>query len=309
MAITTEQGTSVLKHTFNDFVDDNCPSMAAALSYYTVFSLPPLLVLLLNLVGVFVDPQDVQRLLSSQVGMLIGPQGVEQIQSIIRNANAPGSGGTVATLLGIAALLFGATGAFAQLQDALNTAWEVKPDPEHGGLKNFFLKRVLSFGMIVGVGFLLLVSLVVSALLSAFGEVLSGIAPDGLSGTLLQGLNLAVSFVVIAALFAAIFQVLPDARAAWRDVAVGGVATAVLFVVGKFLIGLYLGHSNPGSAYGAAGSLAVLLLWIYYSSMILLLGAEFTQAWAQERGSGIEPDPGAMRVIQKEEPVRQNGAE
>ncbi|CAN5273393.1 YihY/virulence factor BrkB family protein [soil metagenome] len=296
MAATAKQSGTILKQTVFDFMGDECPRMAAALSYYTVFSLPPLLVLVLTLVGVFVDPQQVQELMNSQVGGLIGPQGAAQIQEIIRSAKRPGGGVTLAAVLGIAALLFGATAAFAQLQDALNAAWEVKPDPDRGDVKIFLLKRVFSFGMIVGVGFLLLVSLVISAALTAVGDMLGRIAPAGVSGVLLQTVNQAVSFLIIALLFAAVFKVVPDAVIAWRDVAVGAAFTALLFVIGKFLIGLYLGNSEPGSAYGAAGSLALILLWIYYSSMILLLGAEFTQVWAEAHGVRIRPAKGAVRV-------------
>ena len=201
--------------------------------------------------------------------------------------------------------MLGASGAFGQLQAALNRAWEVAPDPEQGGLKAFLLKRVFSFGMILSVAFLLLVSLVLSAALSAFGGALAGMLPEGVSATLLQVLNQVVSFAVIAGLFAAIFKVLPDATVAWRDVWVGAAVTAVLFVVGKFVIGYYLGRSNPGEAFGAAGSLAVMFVWIYYSSMILLLGAEFTQAWAEARGSGIAPERGAVRVVQEKKQVRE----
>lgn len=301
MAETAKQTGALLERTVFAFLGDECPRFAAALSYYTVFSLPPLLVLVLALVGAVVDPQQVQDLMNSQVGGLIGPEGAAQIQEIIRSAKRPGQGVTFAALLGIAALLFGATAAFAQLQDALNAAWGVKPDPERGDVKNFLLKRVFSFGMIVGVGFLLLVSLVVSAALTAMGDMLGRIAPAGISGVLLQTLNQLVSFLIIALLFAAVFKVVPDAVIAWRDVAVGAAATALLFVIGKFLIGLYLGNSSPGSAYGAAGSLALILLWIYYSSMILLLGAEFTQVWANAHGARIRPAKGAVRVRSEDE--------
>jgi membrane protein len=181
----------------------------------------------------------------------------------------------------------------------------VAPDPDKGGIKQFLLKRVFSFGMILSVAFLLLVSLVLSAALTAFGGALGAMLPDGISATLLQVLNQVLSVVVIAVLFAALFKVLPDARIAWRDVWVGGAVTAVLFVVGKFLLGLYLGQSNPGQAFGAAGSLAVLLVWIYYSSMILLFGAEFTQLWAERRGQGIAPERGAMRVVRQRKELRE----
>lgn len=296
---------TLVKDSGKDFIDDDCPTQAAALSYYTIFSLPPLLMLILLILGAVLDPQDIQGQLESQIGGLMGPSATEQIRTILQQAHQPGSGGLLPTLLSIGALLLGATGAFGQLQAALNRAWEVAPDPQQGGLKAFLLKRVFSFGMILSIAFLLLVSLMLSAALTAFGGALGGLLPDGVSTTLLQVLNQVISFVVIGGLFAAMFKVLPDAVVSWRDVSVGAGATALLFVIGKFLLGLYLGRSNPGQAFGAAGSLAVMLVWIYYSSMILLFGAEFTQAWAERRGSGIAPENGAVRVVQEKRQVRE----
>ncbi len=291
-----------LKASYKEFQEDECPRMAAALSYYTIFSLPPLLILILQIVGVFLDPHDVQGALEKQISGLVGAGGAEEVRTMIAQADKPGGGGALRTVLGVAALVFGATGAFTELQSALNRAWEVKPDPKQGGFKNFLLKRVFSFGMVLGIAFLLLVSLVLSTALAALGNVMSGMAPSGMSEALLHAINLAISLAVITLLFAAIFKVLPDAVIAWKDVWVGAFTTALLFVVGKFAIGLYLGNSNPGSAFGAAGSLVILLLWIYYSSMILLFGAEFTQVWAERRGKGIAPEEGALRL---EEPKRE----
>jgi membrane protein len=273
--------------------------MAAALSYYTVFSLPPLLVLLFLLLGAVLDPQDIRGTVEGQIRGLMGPESGEQIRTIIANADRPGSGNVPATVLGIVALLLGATGVFGQLQAALNRAWEVAPDPEQGGLKSFLIKRVFSLGMVLALAFVLLVSLVLSAVLSAFGDSLGRFLPDGLSEPLLHAINFAFSFAVITLLFAAIFKILPDATIAWRDVWVGGAVTALLFTVGKFLLGLYLGRSNPGEAFGAAGALALMLVWIYYTSMIVFFGAEFTQTWAERRGRGIEPEKGAVRVVRE----------
>jgi membrane protein len=263
-----------------------------------VFSLPPLLVLILTIVGAVVDPQDVRGQLQQQLGALMGPTAASQIRTILEQAQQPGARGLLPTVLSIIALLLGATGAFGQLQAALDRAWGVKPDPRQG-IKAFFLKRVFSFGMVLSVAFLLLVSLVASAALSAFGDALSAYLPSGISVTLLQVLNQAFSLAAVTLVFAAIYKVLPDARLAWRDVWVGAAFTALLFVVGKFLIGLYLGRSNPGQAFGAAGSLAVLFVWIYYSAMIVLFGAEFTQTWAQSRGSGIAPERGAILLRER----------
>ena len=305
MAQDSSSVFQILKESVKGFSEDDCPTMAAALSYYTVFSLPPLLVLLLTLLGAVVDPEDIQGTIESQMESAMGPGGAGQVQSILANVNRPGAGGPVATVLSVAALLLGATGVFGQLQAALNKAWGVAPDPEKGGLKNMLVKRMFGVGMVFGLAFILLVSLVVSAVLSAFGDELGQFLPAGLSAPVLEAINFAGSLLVISLLFGAIFKVLPDAEITWSDVKVGAVATALLFVAGKFLFGLYLGRSNPGEAFGAAGALAVMLVWIYYSSMILLFGAEFTQTWAERRGSGIAPEKGAVRVVQERKPVRE----
>jgi membrane protein len=284
----------LLKDTVKDLSDDECPVRAAALSYYIVFSLPPLLILILLIASAVFDPAEVQRALTEQMGGFMGPQGAQEIGTIMQEAERPGGKGLKA-LLGIAAIIFGATGSFLQLQSALNRAWEVEPDPKQGGIKNMIFKRILSLGMILGVAFLLLVSLALSAALTAVGDMIGRLIPGGLE-VVAHVFNFVLSFVVITGLFAAIYKVLPDARIAWKDVWVGAVVTALLFTIGKFLLGLYLGRSNPGEAFGAAGALALLLVWIYYSSMIVLLGAEFTQAWAIRKGAGIVPKEGARRM-------------
>jgi membrane protein len=294
----------IIRTAFGDFFEDQCPRMAAALSYYTVFSLPPLLILMLLLLGLVMSGADVHRLLEGQVGGLLGPAGTDQIREMLQHAQQPDMNRGVAALVGAGALLFGAGGAFIELQNALNRVWEVAPDPERGGLRRFLTQRVMSFGMLLTIAFLLLVSLLLSALLSAFGDGLDALLPEPLSGAVLQAINAAVSFAVITLLFALLFRHLPDARVEWRDVWAGAVATALLFTAGKFGLGLYLGRSDPGSAFGAAGALALLLIWIYYSAIIVLLGAEFTQAWARERGAGIRPASGAVRIIERTEHVR-----
>ncbi|HEX2208568.1 MAG TPA: YihY/virulence factor BrkB family protein [Longimicrobium sp.] len=284
----------LLKDTFKDFSDDECPVRAAALSYYIVFSLPPLLILILLIASAVFDPAEVQRALTEQMGGFMGPQGAQEIGTIMQEAERPGGRGLKA-LLGVAAIVFGATGSFLQLQSALNRAWEVEPDPRQGGIRNMIFKRILSLGMILGVAFLLLVSLALSAALAAVGGMIGRVIP-GSSQVVAHVFNFVLSFVVITGLFAAIYKVLPDAKIAWKDVWVGAVVTALLFTIGKFLLGLYLGRSNPGEAFGAAGSLALLLVWVYYSAMIVLFGAEFTQAWAIRKGSGIVPGEGARRM-------------
>ena len=300
--MATQQGgvLGMIKRSFGDFIEDDCMSAAAALSYYTVFSLPAVLVILLVVLGAVMDPADVRGGVEQQLGALMGPAAGETVRTVLEHADRPG-GGLLPTLLGIAALLFGATGAVMQLQQALNRAWEVKA--VGGGIKAFFGKRVFSLALLLAIAFFLLVSLAVSAMLSAMGNRLGAVLPEGLSTGVLFVLNMVISLVVIGLLFAAMFKVLPDAKIAWRDVWVGAGVTAILFMIGKFLIGFYLGKSDPGEAYGAAGSLAVLLIWIYYSSIIVLFGAEFTQTWAERRGKGIEPERGAVRVEREERVV------
>jgi membrane protein len=233
-----------------------------------------------------------------QISGLMGPAGADQVRTILAHAQRPGSENLIAAVLGVVGLLLGATGVFGQLQAALDKVWEVAPDPRQG-VRGFILKRVFSLGMVLGLGFVLLASLVLSTIISAFGDSLAGLLPSWLSEPFLFALDLGFSIGVISLLFAAIFKVLPDARVAWRDVWVGGFFTSVLFAVGKVVLGLYLGSSNPGEAFGAAGALALMLVWIYYTSMIVLFGAEFTEAWAKRRGHGVVPERGAVRVIRE----------
>jgi membrane protein len=285
---------SMLKQTLSNFLDDRCQTMAAALAYYTAFSLPPLLVLLMLFLGQVMDPADLRGNIESQLGMLMGPQGAQQVKGLLEQSQQPMAGGLLTGLLSVAALLFGATGVFGELQASLNSAWKVAPDPKKGGWKQFVTKRLLSFTMIFAVAFLLLVSLVLSAMISAFGAVVSSMVDGGLSTPLLYILDLTLSFIIFTLVFSTMFKFVPDAEIGWHDVRVGAMGTAALFLLGKFVIGLYLGRSNPGQAYGAAGSLAILLVWLYYSSMILLFGAEFTKVHADARGRPILPEKGAI---------------
>ena len=303
MARDPRSPLGMILHTAKEWFSDECPREAAALSYYTVFSLPPVLVLIMIIAGAFWEPAQVQEAIRNQLGSAMGPTADKGISEILVQAEQPEGRGVLPTLLGIGALLFGATGAFVSFQGALNRVWEIEPDPAQGGVKNFLLKRLLSLGMILVVGFLLLVSLVLSAALTAAGDSLAARLPD-VSETLIYTLNFVVSFAIITTLFAALFKVLPDAEIGWRDVWVGALGTSLLFVLGKYGIGLYLGRNEPQSAYGAAGSLAVLLLWVYYASMIVLFGAEFTKTWAKVRGSGINPQEGAARVKEKKQRIR-----
>jgi membrane protein len=284
------------------FFGDDCPGMAAGLTFYIFFSLPALLALLLTLVGMVADPAEVQRAITTQVGRLIGRAGAEQVQVIIQNARQTVADQSLAAVLSVLAVIFGATTAFAQLQGALNKVWQVKPDPKRSQLRDFLAKRVFSFGVVLAVAFLLLVSLTLTTAIAAAGSLAT--ARLGAPAAVLEGVNWVVSLVVIAALFAAMYRLLPDARIGWREVRLGAIATALLFVLGKSAIGFYLGRTDPGSAYGAAGSLAIVLIWVYYSSMIVLFGAELTRQWSDRYGPGVRPEPGAVEVVKQEVEVQ-----
>jgi membrane protein len=296
---------STVHQAYKDFSDDDCLSMGAALAYYTIFSLPALLVVVIAVAGQFWDAAAVRGSLEDEIAGMVGEGGKEQIAAMIDKANQPGRG-LLAGTIGVAVLLLGATGVFGQLQHALNRVWEVEPDPAQGGVKNFILKRVLSLGMVLAFGFLLLVSLVLTTVLSSMGDLLSGLLPDEVSSVVPVVIHLAVSLVVITLLFAAMFKLLPDAQLTWRQVWFGAGVTAVLFLIGKTAIGMYLANKDPG-AYGAAGSLVLILLWVYYTSLIVFFGAEFTQAWSHSRGEAIEPKPGAVRVEEHKDYKRPAG--
>ena len=285
---------SFFKKVLKDFSDDECGVRAAALAYYTIFALPPLLVLLMMLVGMVWDPAEVQTALETQFSNLVGADGGRAVHDMLVHARRPMAGGFYAAVIGVVALLVGALGAFMQLQGALNRAWGVKPDPTQGGIKRFIMKRLLSLGMILVVGFLLIVSLSVSALLSALSTRIS------FPAAAFSAVDLGLSFAVMTVMFATIYRFLPDAEIGWGDVFTGAVVTSLLFVLGKFAIGFYLGQSAPGDAFGAASALAIILVWVYYAGIIVLFGAEFTQAWAERRGVQIKPEKGATRVEQRE---------
>jgi membrane protein len=283
------------------YFGDGCSTMAAALSFYTFFSLPALLSLFLIIVGAAMDPREVQRAILTQVTDLIGRAGAEQIRTIIEHARRVDVNRPAAAALSVLAVAFGATASFGQLQGALNQIWKVKPDPKRGQFRNFLAKRIFSFGVVIAVAFLLLVSLTLSALLVAVGERLT--RSLGLPEALLQFTDWAISFAMLSAIFAGMYRLLPDARIAWPDVWVGAVASALLFVVGKAVIGYYLGDTDPGSAYGAAGSLAVILIWVYYTSMVVLFGAVVTRVWAERYGRGVHPERGAVEFVEVERAV------
>ena len=283
------------------FFSDGCSTMAGALSFNTFLSLPALLTLILSLVGRFADPQQVQGAIVGEVSDLIGTAGAAQVAAIIGNASRSQDAASIATIVSLLVLILGATGLFAGLQAALNKAWGVKPDPSRNQIRVFLVKRVFSFGILITVAFLLLVSLTLSTVIAAISGALT--TQFGMPPVLLQIATALGSFLVIALLFAVMFRYLPDARISWRDVRAGAIGTALWFVLGRTLIGLYLGRSDPGSVYGAAGSLALVLIWVYYTSMVVLFGAEFTKLWAQRYGKGIVPVKGAIAYVEEERSV------
>jgi membrane protein len=289
---------SQLKQTFQEWLQDKAPQLGAALAYYTVFSLAPLVLVLLAIVGVIFrdDPAGAWDNITEQMGYFLDPSAVQVVQSIAQKASQPGKS-TLATLIGVALALFGASGVFGQLQDALNTIWGVKGKPGRG-VWGFLRSRFLSFGMVAGICFLLLVSLATEALLKAFSHYVQSVLPGGI--VIALTIYVVFDFAVVVLLFAMIFKVLPDVEIQWRDVWIGAVMTAILFGIGKWLLGFYLGSGAAGSAYGAASSLIALLLWVYYSSQILLFGAEFTQVYASRAGRGLKPTKYAVRVETKE---------
>lgn len=282
----------LVTQSFAEWSEDKASRLAAALAYYTIFSILPLLIIIIAIAAQVFERSLVQQQLVRQIATLVGQTGAEAIEAILENASEP-EDSLLAAVVSIITLLLGASGVFGQLYDALNTIWEVQAKPGRGILGTV-KDRFFSFTMVLGVGFLLLVSLIISTALQAFNELVSGILPSFLF--LAQTLNFLISFAVVTILFALIYKVVPDVRVAWRDVWIGALVTAFLFAVGKWAIGLYLGNSTPGSTYGAAGSLIVLLLWVYYSAQILFLGAEFTQVYANKYGSRIVADETAVSL-------------
>ncbi|PYI96894.1 MAG: hypothetical protein DME98_10315 [Verrucomicrobia bacterium] len=294
---------SLLKQTFREWLQDKAPQLGAALAYYTVFSLAPLILVLLAIVGVIFrdDSAGAWDKITQQMSYFLDPSALQVVQNIAQKASQPGKS-TIATIIGIALALFGASGVFGQLQDALNTIWGVKAKPARG-IWGFLRSRFLSFAMVAGICFLLLVSLAVEALLKGFSHYVQSVLPGGLAVAL--AIYLIFDFAVVVLLFAMIFKFLPDVKIQWRDVWIGAVMTAILFGIGKWLLGFYLGSGAAGSVYGAASSLITLLLWVYYSSQILLFGAEFTQVYATRAGRELKPSEYAVRVETKEIESRQ----
>jgi len=293
---------ALIMTSISNFQSHSCARMAAALSYYTIFSLPAVLVLLISIAGLVLDPSDAEARVENGLQNVIGDVGADQIATIVEHANRPGRG-LWGTVVGGVMLLLGATGVMAQLQQSLNEVWQVIPKEGSNAVKRFMLKRLLSLSMILSFAFLLLVSLAINSLVVAAGRRLEPIIPGEASTTFLWLTNIVLSYIVVTTMFAVIYRYLPDVRLAWKDVFVGACVTALLFSVGKGIMGIYLGFSDVSSAYGAAGSLALVLVWVNYSSMIFLFGAEFTRAWTQSRRGPVRPESGAVRVTTTIEPA------
>ena len=282
----------LFKQTLREWSEDEVPRLGAALAYYTALSIAPLLVISLRVVSLFFGTEAARAQVEYQLRSLIGADGAQAVRDMLLSADHPVAG-TIATVLGLATLILGASGVFLQLQASLDTIWDVQPKPGRG-IRGIIRDRILSFAMVLAVAFLLLVSMAISALLAALGTTFDRL-PDALHWAA-QALELGVSFAVITLLFALMFKYVPDVRMAWRDVWLGAALTAALFLVGKLAIGLYLGHTTLASSYGVAGSFVVLLVWVYYSAQIFFFGAEFTQVYANRYGSRIVPAENAEPI-------------
>ncbi|RYY89937.1 MAG: YihY/virulence factor BrkB family protein [Chitinophagaceae bacterium] len=296
----------LLKQSFKGFSEDKVPKLSASLAYYTIFSLAPILIVIISLCGIFLGQEAVSGQLFGQIKGIVGAESASQIQEMIQNASLSGKG-TISLIIGIVTLLIGATSMFGEMQDSINGIWGIKVHPK-AGIKAVIMNRLLSFGMVATLGFLLLVSLAATAVIEGVGGKLMERFPD-VSVVLFYIVNLVLTLAVTTILFAGIFKVLPDAKIQWKDVWVGAGATAVLFLIGKFLISLYISKSEIGSTYGSAGSLIVLLVWIYYSSFILYFGAEFTKHYLVAYGPGIQPNKYAVpmegSIVASAEPKKQ----
>lgn len=287
----------VLRDSFNGFLDDRCLKLSAALAYYTIFSLAPLLVLVISLTSIFFGEEAIRGEIFGQINGLVGNEAAKQIQDMIKSVGLSGKTST-ALAIGIVTLVLGATSIFVEIQDSVNLIWRVKPKPKKGWIK-LIKDRLLSSSLVVSLGFLLLVSLIVNGMVLALSNQLTRFLP-GFGVYVISAINFLISTSVITILFGVIFKVLPDAKIGWKDVRWGAIFTALLFMLGRYLIGLYIETTSTSSTYGAAGSLIVILTWIYYTAAILYFGAEFTQAYANHFGIRIEPADYAVYVEQTE---------
>ncbi len=287
---TRRSAVALLQETFSQWLADNAQRRGAALAYYAAFSIPPLILIALAVAGLAFGEDAANGAVHNQLTSFIGDEPATGMEQLVAAVHKP-TQGLLATIIGIGVLVFGASGVFGEMQSSLNEIWEVKPKPGRG-LGGFIKDRFLSFTMVLGIAFLLLVSLVISTVLTAIGTWMSGVLP--LPEWSMQALNFVISLSIISILFALIFKVLPDVRIRFRDVAIGSIVTAGLFTIGKFALGLYLSTAAVGSSYGAAGSLVVVLVWVYYSAQILFFGAEFTKVYTRKYGSGVKPAKDAI---------------
>ena len=286
---------SIIKQSFSDFIDNKVFKLSAALAFYTIFALPAMLIIVIAISDIFYGRAAVEGTLYHQISAFVGTDAALQIQQTIRGTALSGSS-RFATIAGVLTLLFGATSVFSEIQDSINHIWKLKAKPRKGkGFLKMLLNRLLSFSLVVGLGFILLVSLLINGLMDAFINRLTQMFPQ-LTVIMIYVFNVLLTFGITALLFGMIFKVLPDARIKWKHVRAGAFTTAVLFMLGKFLIGYYLGHSKLSSTYGTAGSVIVMLLWVYYSAMILYFGAVFTHVYARHTGSRIYPNNYAVWV-------------
>lgn len=288
---------TILKNTFIGFMADKGLKLSASLSYYTIFSLAPLLLLIISLAGAIFGQEASEGRVFEEINGLIGNQAAMQVQQIIQNLELSGKS-TISAIIGGITLVIGATTVFGEIQDSINMIWRVKAKPKKGWLK-LIKDRLLSGSIIVGLGFLLIVSLIINGALMALNDILKSYFPD-LTIILLNLANIVISFLVITVLFGVIFKVLPDAKIGWKDVRAGAFFTSLLFLLGRYVIGLYIQTTGAGSPYGAAGSIIVIMLWVYYTAAILYFGAEYTREYACFKGSKIEPADYAVYVEQKE---------
>ena len=290
----------LLKETVNEFMSDNAIKFSASLSYYTIFSLPPLLIVIIYLGGIFVGAEAVRGELFGQIKELVGNEAAMQIQEIIKNVKLSDNN-SFAAAVGIITLLLGATGVFVEIQDSLNLIWGLKAKPKRG-LMVFIKHRLISFSMIASMGFLLCVGLIINSLINIFIERLKFFFPD-ITVFLFYALNIMVLFIIITLIFTVIFRILPDGKVSYKDAIIGAAFTTSLFMVGKSVVGAYIGSSSTASIYGVAGSLIVILLWVYYSAIILYFGAEFTKVYASEFGNKIIPNDYAVYIDRKEREI------
>jgi membrane protein len=284
---------SLLKITFKEWLDDDPFDLGAIVAYYSIFSIPALVIIVVNIAGAVYGQAAVEGKIAEEIGALIGQDTAAEIQQMIENAPGKDSS-AISMIVGIGTLLFGATAVFNALQKSLNRLWEVKPDPDKAGIKKIVKDRATSFGIVLTIGFLLLISLVLTSALSILSDWIKERMPDFLL-YLFYGLDFMLSFGVITLVFAMLYRFLPDVDIQWKSVWVGAGVTALLFIIGKYALSLYFEHTNPGSAYGAAGSIILLLMWVYYSCLILFFGAEFTQVYARRYGQYIQPSDHAVR--------------